>query len=308
MSGFCRNCGTPLTGAFCAKCGQPAQSTTPSGQPSPGQPAPASQAQGPSTAPPPQSQFQAQPAVQPPAAGAPKKSALGKVLLIIGVVVVLLFAMGAAGAWYTMHWVKGKVRTYTGGALGGSPEIVAVAHGNACALLSREDLQQLLGITIEKSQEIMEGSEPGCAYFANSAAFAELQKMAIEQARRDSAKAAQRPAPKTDNPLELLKDTKDMEGIVKGLGLTQPPEDGRVFSFTLQRNFDPSNWSVIRGTMSVVPGFEDVSGVGDHAMIGSFGHALYVLQGNTVIHLETTYVPDARARGADIARKIAAHL
>jgi hypothetical protein len=307
MPSFCTNCGTPLTGAFCTKCGQAAQAAQPASQPPATPPAAATTpAQTPSAAPPPQ--FQSQPTAQPAAAGAPKKSAFGKVLLIIGVVVVLLFAMGAAGAWYTMHWVKGKVRTYTGGAVGGSPEIVAVAHGNTCALLSRGDLQQLLGVTIEKSQEIMEGSEAGCAYFANPAAFAELQKMAVEQARRDSAKAAQRPAPKSDSPLELLKDTKDMEGIVKGLGLTQPPEDGRVFSFTLQRNFDPSNWSVIRGTMSVVPGFEDVPGVGDHAMIGSFGHALYVLQGNTVIHLETTYVPDARARGADIARKIASHL
>jgi hypothetical protein len=99
-----------------------------------------------------------------------------------------------------------------------------------------------------------------------------------------------------------------MEGIVKGLGLTQPPEDGRAFSFTLQRNFDSSNWSAIRGTMSVVPGFEDVPDLGDHAMIGSFGHALYVVQGNTMIHLETTWVPEARTRGAAIARKIASRL
>lgn len=307
MPGFCRNCGTPLTGAFCTKCGQPVQPVQPASQTPASQAGAVGQAQSPSAPPPPQSQFQAQPAI-PPVAAARKKSAFGKVLLVIGVVVVLLFAMGAVGAWYTMHWVKGKVRTYTGGAVGGSPEIVSVAHGNTCALLSREDLRQVLGISIEKSQEIMEGSEPGCAYFADPAAFAQLQKMAIEQARRDSAKAAQRPAPKSDNPLELLKDTKDMEGIVKGLGLTQPAEDGRVFSFTLQRNFDPSNWSVIRGTMSIVPGFEDVSGVGDHAMIGSFGHALYVLQGSTMIHLETTYVPDARTRGAEIARKITPRL
>jgi hypothetical protein len=165
-------------------------------------------------------------------------------------------------------------------------------------------------VTIERSQEIMEGSEPGCAYFANPEAFAQLQKMAIEQARRDSEKASksESASTKSDNPLELLKHTKEMEGIVKGLGLTQPPEDGRAFSFTLQRDFGRSNWSSIRSTMSVVPGFEEVPDVGEHAMIGSFGHAFYVLQGDTMIHLETTWVPEARTRGAEIVRKIIAHM
>jgi hypothetical protein len=64
----------------------------------------------------------------------------------------------------------------------------------------------------------------------------------------------------------------------------------------------------LRTTMSVVPGFDEISGVGDRAMIGSFGHALYVLQGDSMFHLETMYVPEARTRGADIARRMLSHL
>ena len=60
--------------------------------------------------------------------------------------------------------------------------------------------------------------------------------------------------------------------------------------------------------MSVAPGFEEVSGIGDHAMVGSFGHALYVLKGDSLIKLETMYVPEARVRGAEIGRKIAARM
>jgi hypothetical protein len=204
--------------------------------------------------------------------------------------------------------IKKRVATYTGGAVGGSTDQVTVANGTSCALLSQEDLQQVLGVTIEKSVEIMEGSEPGCAYYSNPTAFAELQRMAVEQARRDSQEAAKRPGPKSGNPLELLKDTKDLEGIVKGLGMTQPDKDGRVFAFTLQRDFGRTNWTALRGTMSVVPGFEEVPDVGDHAMIGSFGHAFYVLKGDTMIHLETMYVPEARTRGAELGGKIASHL
>lgn len=51
-----------------------------------------------------------------------------------------------------------------------------------------------------------------------------------------------------------------------------------------------------------------MQGIGDRAMIGSFGHALFVLQGNNMITLELIWVPDARSRGGDIARKIASHL
>jgi hypothetical protein len=60
--------------------------------------------------------------------------------------------------------------------------------------------------------------------------------------------------------------------------------------------------------MSLVPGFEEVPGIGDHAMVGSFGHALYVLKGDSLIKLEMMYVPEARIRGVEIGRKIAARL
>jgi len=170
--------------------------------------------------------------------------------------------------------------------------------------------QQVLGVAVERNAEIMEGNDPGCAYYTNPAAFADLQKIAVEQARRDSEKASKDPAmnSKNDNPLELLKHTREMEGIVKGFGLTEPDKDGRVFAFTVDRNFGSKNWTPLRVTMSAVPGFDEISGVGDHAMIGSFGHAFYVLQGGSMFKLETMYVPEARTRGADIARKMISHL
>ena len=43
-------------------------------------------------------------------------------------------------------------------------------------------------------------------------------------------------------------------------------------------------------------------------MMGSFGHAFYVLKGDSMVHLELTYVPDARMRGAEIGKKIVSKL
>jgi len=43
-------------------------------------------------------------------------------------------------------------------------------------------------------------------------------------------------------------------------------------------------------------------------MIGSFGHAFYLMKGDAMIYMETTWVPDARARGAEIGKKIVGNL
>lgn len=293
MANFCGNCGSPLAGAFCGKCGARAD-------------APSASAQS------------VQPTQPPPPAAAPqvaapavKKSGVGKVLLIVGGIFVAICVLAIGGTIYGVHLVKKKVKEkagmYTGGAVGGA-ESVAVANGNSCALLRKEELAQVLGVVVERTQEIQEGEKPGCAYYTNPAAFAELQKMAIEQAKRDSAEASKQPGPKTDNPLELLKDPNKLEGVVKGFGLSEPDKEGRLFAFTVDRDFGSGNWTGLRATMSAIPGFEDVQGAGDRAMIGSFGHTLIVLKGNSLITLETNYVPDARAKGAEIGGKIASRM
>ena len=235
-----------------------------------------------------------------------KSSGGGKALLIVGGIVLVL-VLGAFGAvLYGVHWVKGKVSSITGGSFGSE-----VSQSNMCKLLSTAELQQMIRVTVERSAEIMDNGEPGCAYYTNPAAFAELQKLAIAQAKRDSEKASQYPDVKNskgDNPLELLKHTQEMEGIVKGFGLSAPDPSGKVFSFSVNSKFGSENWLPLRTTLSVVPGFDEVNGVGDHAMIGSFGHAFYVLKGDSVFHLDTMYLPEARMRGSEIANKIISHL
>jgi len=300
MPNLCTKCGAPVVGTFCMKCGQQVQAPN---APSPvqSQPAPVQ------SQPAPPAPVQSPPAAQTPPAK-PKGSGCGKFLLIAGCILLLLVVLAVAGIFYGVHWAKNKITAVTGGMTGNSQSQVKVEQGTSCTLLSREELQQVLGVTIEKSSEIMEGSDPGCAYYTNPEAFAQLQKMAVEQARKQSEEASKHPAPKTDNPLELLKDPNQMEGMVKSLGLTQPDKDGKVFSFTVQRNAGSSDWSATRAATSAIPGFEDVPDVGDHAMMGSFGHTFYVLKGDSMIQMNTTYVPDARTRGADIGRKIVSHL
>jgi len=295
MAGFCRNCGSPLTGQFCGTCGHPANAAS---QAQPG-------AQPASVVP-----VTSGPAQVPAAAPASKGGGIGKVLLVVAVIFGLFVVLGIGGAFYGLYWAKKKMATYSAAMKGEHPEQVEVAHGNSCGLLPKTELQEVLGVTIEKTEEIEEGGNPGCAYFTNADGFAQLRKMAVEETKRESAhaQAAQKPGEKIDNPVELLKDTKDMEGMVKTLGMQEPAKDGQVFSFTVDRKAGADSWTAARATMAIVPGFAEVAGVGDHAMVGTFGHVFYAIQGNTSIQLTTIYVPDAQTRGADLARKIFAHL
>jgi hypothetical protein len=228
-------------------------------------------------------------------------------------IVFVLLAAGTAAAVYGVYWFKNKamakVSTYTGGMVGGSSSEVRVARGNTCSLLSREDMQQVLGVTIEKTVEIQEGSSPGCAYYTNPAGIEQLRNLALEQARKQADAAKDLPASKSDNPLELLKNTDQLEGVIKSLSLSQGGDkEGRIFAFTVDRNFGRTNWTTLRTTTALIPGFKEVPGIDDHAMVGSFGHVLHVLHGDSLITLELTWVPDATTRGGDIARKIASHL
>ena len=294
MPGFCTKCGAPLTGLFCTKCGFRAGADSPSpGQPS-SLPQPVMQVPGQS---------------MPPPAGTASKSSGMKVLVIVASALLALFVLGAAGAIYGVYWVKHKVARYTSSVTGGSSAPMRIVEqGNSCRLLSTAELQQVLGVAVEKSAEIVEGSEPGCAYYTSAQAFAQLQRMAVELARRQSEEASKQPAPASDNPLALLKNTNQMEGIVKSFGLSQPDKEGRVFSFTVQRDFGRGNWNTVRAPLTLVPGFEDLTGVGDRAMIGSFGHAIHVLKGDSIVSLDLTFVPDARNRGVEIGRMIVSRM
>ena len=339
MPEFCTNCGAPLSGIFCGRCGHRAQSAsapapvaaptaqpvvTPTTQPVAAQPT----AQTPQPVPQPSisqqpiaqqpaQQSQAQQAAQPtpqPSTQPPKSSGGGKALLIVGGIVLVLVLSAFGAVFYGVAWVKHKVSSITGGAIGGGSFGSEISQGNMCKLLSTGDLQQMIGVTVERSAEIMDNGDPGCAYYTNATAFAELQKLAIAQAKRDSEKVSKEPGAnakgnaKNDDFIELMKHTKEMEGIVKGFGLSAPDPSGRVFSFSVNRNFGSDNWGPLRTTLSIVPGFDEVNGVGDHAMIGSFGHAFYVLKGDSVFKLDTMYLPEARSRGSDIANKIISRL
>src|SRR5436309_4402678 len=181
MAEFCTNCGAPLSGTFCGRCGHRAQSAsapapvaaptaqpvvTPTTQPVAAQPT----AQTPQPVPQPSisqqpiaqqsaqqsvAQQPSQPVPQATTAQPPKSSGGGKALLIVGGIVLVLVISAFGAVLYGVHWVKHKVSSITGGAIGGGSFGSEISQGNMCKLLSTGDLQQMIGVTVERSAEIM---------------------------------------------------------------------------------------------------------------------------------------------------------
>ena len=328
MPGFCVNCGAPVLGAFCNQCGSktiapgtavPATPVVPA-PPVSSTPAPVvSATSSPASFQPVTPIVAATPVVTapmpmtttPPPMITPTKQGSGvvKALLWIFLIIVVLF-LGVAGvSVYGYYWAKHKVTSIASAVTGHvTQETKVMDHGDSCKLLAAADLQKILGVPIEKTAEIMQGSDPGCAYYASPTAYAQLQRTATAQAKKRAAEASRMPGSQPGNPLAMLKDTNQIDGFMKGLGLNGTANDGKVFSFTIERSFGDSAWSGMRLVESATPGFEDIAGVGDHAMIGSFGHSFYAMKDDAMVRLDTTLLPDVKTRGSAISRKILGNL
>ncbi len=101
MPGFCVSCGAPLTGAFCNLCGARAVA--------PGAPVPQAAASSPVAA----AASSAPQTTSQPAGPVAKGSGLGKVLAIVGGILLLLFVIGIASAVYGVYWLPAARTTPT---------------------------------------------------------------------------------------------------------------------------------------------------------------------------------------------------
>jgi len=155
MPGFCVNCGTPLTGPFCNNCG--ARAVPPGAAQVPGPPASAAQpgdyqtVKVPSSPMQPMQPMSAAPVegyrpVRVPVVATPKSSGLGKALLWVGGILLVLFMAGATAAVYGAYWVKHKVSSYASAISGSTDSRKMVAKGDSCRLLSKAELQKVLGL------------------------------------------------------------------------------------------------------------------------------------------------------------------
>ncbi|MGQ9916248.1 MAG: zinc ribbon domain-containing protein [Bryobacteraceae bacterium] len=285
---FCTNCGSPLApgSTFCTHCG--ARAAASATQPPPGQPP------------------QAPGAYPPPAA---KGSGIGKILLIIGGVLVLLGVLAIGGLVLTGFWVKKQVET-AAGRMGvtdaPAPKGRARRVADVCALLSAAEAARATGLAIERAES--RGNE--CRYFGSAAQPAEQGQQQAQEAMRKMREN------KAANEQEAAR---ALEDLMKGLAASgQASEQGPLFQIAVKYGEEArqqeTGYRTAMGMMGAITGAKEgaskptgLEGVGDRAYLAPLATGLFMMKGDAWVEISGPGLPNREALIA-LARTVAGKL
>ncbi len=277
----CTNCGSPLPqgAAFCTHCGARAGAPVP------------------------------QPSGYAPAAPAAKGGGIGKILLIIGGVVVLLGVLAIGGLVATGFWVKKKVET-AAEKMGVSPAPVitgkARRYADPCSLLSAAEASRATGIAITRT----EGRGDECLYYGSAE---QASEKGLAQAQEAMRKMRENQAADEKQAARL------MEDLMKGLAASgQPAQGGALFhvkvTYGEEAKQQESAYRLAMGFMGGVPGAQEgtskptgLEGIGDRAYLAPLATGLFVLKGDAWVEIGGPGMPGRDALIA-VARAVAARL
>jgi hypothetical protein len=287
MASFCRNCGTPLASlsAFCIKCGAQAI------QPAPVQPVTTTSG-----------------------------VSLVKVGFIVLGVLLVFGALSVAGMYYAAHRLVRNVESVTGeGSVGNAIRSAAKATASAtrehtakskrdgCLLMTKEEASEILGVEVIRAESQPRANESGehCDYFAKP-------------------RSVEEDAEKTKQALESIQTAKDgppsdkaISDLVKNYSRTMvnASGDGPYFTFNVEREMGAASFAGFKmanalGSAATTgrDSSEALAGLGDNASLGIGESMLCVLKGDAVIILELGQIPDGKAKGIALARKILSRL
>jgi hypothetical protein len=318
MSKFCGTCGAPITdGAkFCGGCGASTQQVT-SPAPTPEfQPVPQPIAM-PSTA----------PAMVTPAAKS--SSPWLKILIVVLIVIFAVGAMAVGGAIYLAHKVSQKAQEYKREVLGETAPASSTASGDrtsaasaprtdaatspassaapsgfagdACRLLSKEDVSNAVGIAIVDTAS----TDGGCSYFAKGKSVDMTAKHATAMV---SAKA------------NIDKKSQGMlEQFASAVGNSRPANevsendraDGTtvVFGFGIDTNNAEDQMRLNSKMLGFggIGGIDTIDGIGDEAF-SKADSMMFVRKGDKLIRIMYMTCPCATEAVKPLAKEIAANL
>lgn len=238
--GFCRNCGKPLAAgaAFCTHCG----------------------------------------AAAPPAGQSGKKGAgPGKVLLIVGGVLLLVGVLAVAGLFYSGQKLKQKVESATGSAPAAADSARRAA--DPCSLLPAAEAARVTGFRVDRA----EGAGGVCRYFGTAG-----RAQAEEAMRRMRA----------NEPKDGAESARAMEELLKGLAAAgASDESGEVLRITVKYGDEArQEESAVRmalGLMGAASGAKgsQLEGIGDRAYLLPMAVGLHMAKGDAYVMIEGPAAP-----------------
>ncbi len=285
----CTNCGSPLPpgSSFCTHCG--ARAATPAQQPA----GPPPQPHGP----------------YPPPAPPAKSSGIGKILLIVGGVVVLLGVIAIGGLIATGFWVKKKVETAAENmGVSSAPAVTGTArrYSDPCSLLSAAEASSATGLSIQRTES--RGGE--CLYFGSSEQAAEKGQAQAQEAMRKM---------RENKAGDEKEAARVMEDFMKGIAASsQSSEGGPLFQIKVTYGEDAkqqeSGYRLAMGMMGAVAGAKEgtskptgLEGIGDRAYLAPLATGLFMRKGDAWVEIGGTGLAGRDAL-ISLARAVAAKL
>lgn len=312
---FCQSCGAEVTGAFCTKCGARAAQSPPPVQP--GGPPPAYSAPPPQYAPPPPQYAPPPPQYSPPLPP-PATSGSGlKILFIVLGVLAFLGMLGIAGIWYGWHMVKSAAAS-RGVDLNSFSETQRGPGRrlDACALLPKEELSQILHLPVERSEGGGRSTDSSCRYYSD-----EAQQRGTDEAS-EAIKKLQESSKSGDTSAEEAEKLKNLGTVIRGIsGAASSSQGGPTLTIEVHSEGAKSTMAAFKLAMGLTTGMvsggeektrkalsEEVKGVGDEAMFGPLLSIFMFRQGDVAVQLDARALPGGRDAILTIARSIAAKL
>ena len=307
---FCESCGAQVTGAFCTKCGARARQPPPPSAP-------------PSTYTPPLASPQyAAPSQNvlplPPAA---KSGSRSKILFVVLGILCLMGVLAIGGVWFAVHKVK-QAATNRGIDLGIFSE---TRHGparrlDACELLTKEDLSQILNLTIDRAEGDGPSTHSSCRYYSSAApqrasdeAAAAMKKLQ-EETKNGSSKADQSAV------------INDFGNMVRGIAGAAGPTVGETNGLLLTVGIESENAKAAMAGFKLGMGLtgalvmkgadpegkammrEEIKGVGDEALSGPLLSLFMFRKGDVSVQLDARLLPGGRDAQMAIAKRILSKL
>ena len=295
MANFCENCGSPLSGPFCVKCGADMRS------------AGSVQRQPPATT----VQTPALKAAPAPAVPIGAKPGGMSPLVKLGVAAVVIIFVGGAvaigGVLYVAHRVSQKVHEvageFTGSApdqhSGASPAGSGSANGtsDACSLLTQEDVSRAIGVEIIRAQP----GENSCSYIAKG-------DQADMTAKHTTAMMAARGADKKSQQM-IQTFAGGMFKTFQSESKEAPsgtPGEVMVFSFSIDTNSAGAQMQLNSKTLRRLgpTGAQSMPGIGDEAFV-SGDSMVMVRKGEKLIRIMYMTCPCGTDAVKPLAKKIA---
>jgi hypothetical protein len=304
MPSFCTNCGSPIAGKFCTKCGAATQESA--------APAQVPRAPVPTT---PQSV-----PVQPSAA---RTGSGVKILLIVLGVFLFLGLLGVGGVVYVGYRAKQKIaqlkKDYgieNDSATGAAPtmRIFPPSQGSGCKLLEGQEAAGILGVAVDRVE-----SEPGapdgsvsCRYWVSAAERQRLMKEEIASSIRRMGEG------------NTNVDQAEIEKLIGGAAgaMIEANGDNKNADYAFSLQVWPKNgkqqWDRVEtartqtsgamGTDAAAVAMQPVDGLGDRALELPAGHSIMVLKGDSFFLLGFQQFVPGREKTAALAKVVAGRM